>query len=136
MARFSARCSCGAVRCAIDHDIGMVVSCHCTVCREMSGSAFSSMVPTPAASIAIESGAESLSRYALSEVVTKHFCAHCGTPLFNTNTRMPGMHMFFLGTIDGHAALAPAMNVYCRSKLGWVDRVAELPSHAALPGEG
>ncbi len=100
----------------------------------MSGSAFSSMVVLPAASVAIETGGECLSRYALSDAVTKHFCARCGTPLFNTNTRLPGMQMHYLGTIEGHAALAPSLNVYCRSKLDWVDGLAGLPAHDAVPG--
>jgi len=134
MARFTARCSCDAVRCTIDHDIQTVVNCHCTDCRRMSGCAFSSIVVTPAVAVEIAQGVEILRAYALSPAVTKHFCSRCGTAVFNTNTRLPGLQMFYLGTIDGHEALAPSLNVYCRSKLAWVDRIAELESHAAVPG--
>jgi hypothetical protein len=134
MSRFTARCSCGAIRCAIDAPLDMVVNCHCTDCRRMNGSAFSSMVVAPANAVEVTEGASGLATYALTEAATKHFCTRCGTPLFNTNSRFPAMKMIYLGVIDGHERLAPSFNAYCRSKLGWVDRIPELTSFAATPG--
>ena len=134
MARFSASCSCGAVRCEIDHELETVVNCHCTDCRKMSGCAFSSMVVSPASATEVTQGRELLGSYALTEAATKYFCTRCGTPLFNLNTRLPGMRMFYLGAIDQHEKLTPSLNVFCRSKLGWVDRIPELESYADVPG--
>lgn len=136
MTKFTATCSCGGVRLEIDHDLTTVVNCHCTDCRKMSGCAFSSMVVSPESAGAVTRGAEAIGRYALSPAVVKHFCASCGTPMFNTNTRLPGLRMLYLGAIDQHDVLTPIMNVYCRSKLAWVDRAAQLPSHAAEPQSG
>jgi hypothetical protein len=136
MARYSSTCSCGAVQCEIDCELETIVNCHCTDCRKMSGGAFSTMVLSPESAGRVARGAEAIGRYALSEAVTKHFCTRCGSPLFNTNARLPGLRMLYLGTIDQHERLAPSLNVYCRSKLGWVDRMAELPSHASVPGGG
>lgn len=134
MTKFSATCSCGDVRLEIDHDLTTVVNCHCTDCRKMSGCAFSSMVLSPAGAGVFARGEEALGRYALSPAVIKHFCKSCGTPMFNTNTRLAGLRMLYLGAIDQHEILTPILNVYCRSKLAWVDRAAELPSHPAEPG--
>lgn len=133
MSRFSASCSCGAVRCAIDCELETVVNCHCTDCRKMSGCAFSSMVVSPASATEVTRGEELLSPYALSEATTKYFCKRCGSPLFNVNTRYPGLRMLYLGTIDQHETLTPSFNAFCRSKLGWVDRISELRSYAATP---
>jgi len=99
----------------------------------MSGCAFSSMVVTPASAAEVTLGRELLSAYALSEATTKHFCTRCGTPLFNVNARYPGVTMFYLGAIDQHEKLTPSFNAFCRSKLGWVDHVAELTSFATTP---
>lgn len=128
MARVSASCSCRAVRCSIDHDIQTLVNCHCTDCRKMNGSAFSSMAVSPTSAVEITDGKEHLARYAMSPAVTKHFCKLCGTPMFNTNEQLPGLSMFFLGAIDQDRDLAPSFNVFCRSKLSWVDHVAGLKS--------
>lgn len=136
MARYSCSCSCGAIRCEIDHDLETVVNCHCTDCRKMNGSAFSSMVVSPESKGDITHGREHLGAYALSEAVTKHFCTRCGSPLFNLNTRLPGFRMLYLGAIDQHVDLVPSFNVFCRSQLGWVDRLADLKSYAGAPDLG
>ena len=35
-------CLCGGVKYEIDGELGAVTNCHCSLCRKMSGSAFSS----------------------------------------------------------------------------------------------
>jgi hypothetical protein len=100
----------------------------------MNGSAFSSMVVSPETSGEITQGKELLGAYALSDAVTKHFCTRCGSPMFNLNTRLPGFRMLYLGSIDQHVDLAPSFNVFCRSRLGWVDHLADLKSYAGAPG--
>jgi hypothetical protein len=132
-APFSMSCSCGAIRCAVAHPLETVVNCHCTDCRKMSGCAFSSMVISPASATQLTGGEELLGAYALSDAATKYFCTRCGTPLFNTNSRHPGLRMLYLGAVDQHEQLTPSFNAFCRSKLGWVDRIPELTSYAATP---
>lgn len=133
MAARSAACSCGAVQYQVKHDLETVVNCHCTDCRRMSGCAFSSMVVSVASAGEFTRGQECLGAYLLSESVTKHFCARCGTPMFNTNSRLPGLRMLYLGTIDQHEDLAPSLNVYCRSQLSWVSHLSDFESHAGAP---
>jgi hypothetical protein len=99
----------------------------------MNGSAFSSMVVSPTSAVAISDGDQHLSQYALSGAVTKHFCSRCGTPMFNTNVRLPGLSMFFLGAIDQSQTLTPSFNVFCRSKLSWVEHLSQLRSFAGNP---
>jgi hypothetical protein len=94
----------------------------------MNGSAFSSMVVSPTSAVETSDVDQRLSKYALSEAVTKHFCSRCGTPMFNSNARLPGLSMFFLGAIDQHQDLTPAFNVFCRSKLSWVEQLSQLRS--------
>ena len=136
MSELSASCSCGAVRCEIAQKLETVVNCHCTMCRKMNGGAFSSMVVAPDAAVTFTAGEDALGTYALSEAVMKHFCRQCGSPMFNRNTRFPGFIMFFLGAVDGIDAVVPVFNVFCRSKLGWVDGIGAMMSYEASPDGG
>jgi hypothetical protein len=63
---------------------------------------------------------ESLSSFHLGESVTKHFCRHCGTPIFNRNKRYPGHLMVALGSLAEPQAVTPTANIHCESQLDWV----------------
>ena len=71
-----------------------------------------------------------MASYQVTPNAVKHWCKLCGTPLFNTNQIYPGMMMVYLGSILGCEALVPRANIYCSSKLEWVDSVATLKSYA------
>ena len=53
-------CLCGGVRYQIDGELGAVTNCHCSLCRKMSGSAFSSGSTIPTASFRFVTGEELL----------------------------------------------------------------------------
>lgn len=58
--------------------------------------------------------------FILEESVTKHFCRHCGTPLFNSNKRYPGHRMVAVGSLDDPTVVTPTANIHCDSQLSWV----------------
>lgn len=136
MSERTASCSCGAVRATIAHDPQMVVNCHCTMCRKMNGGAFSTMVAVPADALSFTAGEDDVAAYALTASTTRHFCTRCGTPLYNVNARMPGFAMLYLGALDRTDDLVPMLNVYCSTKLGWVDGLASAPSFDDVPDGG
>ena len=53
-------CLCGGVRYEIDGELGAVTNCHCSLCRKMSGSAFSSGSTIPTASFRFVAGEDLL----------------------------------------------------------------------------
>ena len=53
-------CLCGGVRYQIDGELGAVTNCHCSLCRKMSGSAFSSGSTIPTASFRFVAGEDLL----------------------------------------------------------------------------
>ncbi len=56
-----------------------------------------------------------------TERTSKHFCAACGTPLFNLNPAVyEGLVMVYAGTTDALQRQAPTMSIFCDSKLEWV----------------
>lgn len=122
-------CFCGVVNYKLNSAIMKVVNCHCDFCRSHSGAAFSSYAALPFASLEFTKGKESLSAFQIVDG-EKHFCRECGTPIFNINNKYPGACMVYLGTIENARDITPMVNVWCESKLGWVDSLSSIHSLA------
>jgi len=113
-------CFCKAVRYRITSAIPLAVNCHCNQCKKANGGAFSSLAVVRARHLEFLTGDDCLATYQLGDKVAKHFCRHCGTPIFNRNSGYPGRCMVALGSLDNPAAVTPTANIHCASKLAWV----------------
>lgn len=128
------QCKCGEIAFDYSNDAARVVNCHCDMCKQMNGSAFSTYVAIPSQHLAFKRGEPALASYAISEQASKHFCRRCGTALFNTNpVDYPGLRMLYLGTLSNFKEYVPLLNIYCQSKLSWVDRIGDLKGTDAAP---
>ncbi|MBY0577126.1 MAG: GFA family protein [Gallionellaceae bacterium] len=125
-------CLCGEVNYKLDSEIKRVVNCHCNFCRSHSGAAFSTFAVVPFASLEIAKGKEKISAFQFGGG-EKHFCGTCGTPIFNVNKKYPGLCMIYLGTLEKAGDITPAVNIWCESKLGWVDTLSSIHSLAQGP---
>ena len=67
-------CLCGGVKYEIDTEIGKITACHCSLCRKMSGSAFSSGATIPARSFQYVAGKELLKQWESSPGYFREFC--------------------------------------------------------------
>ncbi len=121
-------CGCAAIQFKIHRPARAVVNCHCRTCRQRNGSAYSTYCVISQDDLEVTQGQDMISTYALPGRGRKLFCSQCGSPLFNENIRYPGMFMVFLGALSGVEGLSPTLNVYCESKLGWVDSLAGMKS--------
>ena len=118
-------CQCGAVQYEVQGDPLQVVNCHCSLCRSMSGAAFSTYVVVREPAFKLVQGDSQLLVHQATERSTKHFCGSCGTPLFNLNpTAYRGLMMLYLGTLADHLSLAPRVDIFCESKLSWVGKLS------------
>jgi len=122
-------CACGEMRFEFNARVLNVVNCHCNSCRSRNGSAFSTYVALPHKALNIVRGEESLKAFRAG-AGTKHFCANCGSPLFNLNGKYPGMCMVYLGALENHAEITPRLNIWHESHLTWVD---DMPAIRSLP---
>jgi len=125
----SGSCLCGEVNYILNSEIMKIVNCHCNFCRSHSGSAFSTYAALPYTSFDITKGQEKLSHFQTGDG-NKHFCSVCGTPIFNLNKKYPGACMVYLGTLKTARDVTPTINVWCESKLGWVDTISSIRSLA------
>jgi hypothetical protein len=108
--------------------VRLVLNCHCEACRRRNGTAFSTYCVVAEEAMEITQGADAVTSVSAPSGSSKHFCSRCGTPLFNMNVRYPGRRMVYYGTLSNEAAISPAYNVYCESKLAWVDAVSAIRS--------
>ncbi|MEO8673572.1 MAG: GFA family protein [Tahibacter sp.] len=128
-------CACGSVTFRAG-DALQFVNCHCTLCRGLNGSAFSSYVVVREDSFVV-AGSDALCSHTVTDRTTKFFCGKCGTPICNANpTTYPGLRMLYLGTLANASELRPGMNIFCSSKLDWVDSMASLHGFAEAPTRG
>jgi hypothetical protein len=79
-ARHSGGCQCGAVRFAVNGLLGRAGICHCRMCQKAFGNFGAALVTVPAAALVWTRGQPAAFRS--SAIVTRGFCAACGTPLF------------------------------------------------------
>lgn len=121
-------CACGLVHYRIAAPVRSVVNCHCQGCRQRNGSAFSTYCVVAEDALRVVTGGDGIASYQLPDRGVKYFCRQCGSPLYSANVRYPGWRMVYLGSMAGAPELAPAVNVYCESKLAWVDAIANLKS--------
>lgn len=129
------RCSCQGVQFKIDLDqLKGIVNCHCNSCRSMNGSAFSTYAAVSETGFAWEDGEDLLQSYALSEKAKKYFCSRCGTPIYNANPKYPGIKIVYLGTVPDLVQMTPNANLFCESKLEWVDHLPAIQSFLKAKG--
>ncbi len=126
MQKLTGSCNCGAVQYQVTGDIKNIVNCHCNICRKMNGSAFSTYVAVSGDDFKLLNG--KLKRHKVSSHAEKNFCGQCGTPIFNSNPKYAGLKILHFGSLDNSINLEPKINIYCESRLDWLDKLPEITS--------
>lgn len=65
--------------------------------------------------------------------VTKAFCAHCGSPIYGKNTRIPDHLTLTLGTMDNASDLDVEVVIFERDKPHWDQLGRDVVSFATQP---
>ena len=133
MPDFHGACHCGSLRYSVIGEPLSVVNCHCGMCRSLNGGAFSSYVVIRQPDLVIDEKG-SLRNYQVTESAEHQFCGICGTPIFNTNSKHPNLAMLYLGAVQPGTGLVPKINVWCESKLPWVDAIESIKSFPQAVG--
>jgi hypothetical protein len=97
---YTGSCHCGQVAYEADTDLGMVVSCNCSICRKRG--ALLTFVPED--NFRLKSGGEALTDYLFNKKVVHHmFCPTCGVGAFARGIRPDGAKMIALNVrcLDG-----------------------------------
>ncbi len=128
--KIDGRCHCGQISFAAEVDPEAVGICHCTDCQTLTGSAFRANVSVAADKLVMR-GAEPRSYIKTAESGTRRrhaFCGNCGTPIYACAPENPPRYSLRIGTIAQRAELTPRRQIWRRSALPWVDRLADVPA--------
>ena len=135
MNQISGGCKCGRVSFSAEGPELQVVSCHCGMCRSLTGAAFSTYIVVREGQFRITEGSEKLASYEVTGRTSRHFCPACGTSLFNSNPETySGLRMLYLGTVAGNERFVPRINIFCESQLPWVTIPELSKSFQRTPG--
>lgn len=110
MATISGTCRCGDVRLSVRGEPLRVGICHCTDCRQESGSAFTFYGIWPASQFE--------SRGATSEFAGRHFCSRCGSRLFSVDDREAEIKLGILE--EAPTRLAPTYELWIKRREPWL----------------
>jgi hypothetical protein len=122
-------CLCGAVRYAVDGEIGQVSHCHCEMCRRIHGAAFGTYGAVPKENFRWVSGADSVNTYPSSETMARTFCSNCGSTLQAILKTEPDVIYLTLGTTDGDPKCRPECHIFVESKAPWHEITDDLPQY-------
>ncbi|MEX2499488.1 MAG: GFA family protein [Wenzhouxiangellaceae bacterium] len=133
MAYYTGGCLCGRVRYKGTEESGGG-HCHCIDCRKSSGTGHCSHMIVPESAFSVEGEVKFYDAPADSgNLVSRGFCPNCGSPVYSTNSGMPGMVFVRASSLDNPEVFKPQMVVYTDRAASW-DRIdGSLPSFAAMP---
>ena len=112
-----------------------MANCHCTACRQSTGSAYASLMFMKQGDVKITGTPKTYQHKSdTGNVMTKHFCSNCGTPMFTQNSAREGMLGLRAGLINEHEEFTPKANVYISSKMEATVLEDGLPAFQKMPG--
>lgn len=115
-------CQCGAVRFRVRGRLTHSSICHCRMCQKAFGAYYAPLISTRGATLDWTRGQPK--RFRSSNLVSRGFCAECGTPL---SYEAPDGIALAAGAFDDPAALPPTIQYGVEGKLPFVDALHSLP---------
>lgn len=132
----SGRCLCGASSFRTSAEAQFTGHCHCVDCRKSSGTGHSTHAVIPAEGFQAEGPIRFYDKAADSgSMVSRGFCEVCGSQMYSTNDRMPGMVFVRASALDDPGVLDPQMVVYASRAPAWDKAGDGLPRFDLMPSE-
>ena len=137
MTGFTGSCLCGAVAYDSKADPQVVAHCHCVDCRKSSGTGHGTHIVIPAEAFTVTGNVTFYDKPADSgAVVSRGFCPTCGSPVYSTNSALPGMVFPRASILDDPDQVTPQMIVYASRAPGWDAMDPALPVFPEMPDGG
>ncbi|MEH6790588.1 GFA family protein [Parasphingorhabdus sp.] len=129
------QCLCGAVSYEVEGDLQMCGVCHCKNCQRQAGSAYSVLFAIADDQITITGDLTTYEDHSDSgNVVHRHFCGTCGSPVKTSLPTQPGQTYIKAGTLDDTSVLHPQIHFWTGSKQPWVTIDANVAQMEGNPG--
>ncbi len=124
-------CLCGSVRFEIERAVGPFELCHCSRCRKVSGSAYTTWLGVRREDFRFLQGAEQVKTYErpVSESPPPYrtsFCSLCGSQVPDPTNSEPWFEIP-AGALDDDPLIRPDKHIYIEFKAAWEDIKDDLP---------
>jgi hypothetical protein len=123
-------CLCGAIRYSISAPVTALRACHCRNCQRASGTGGSVNAVVAEDAFRITQG--DTKRYddsatASGRTLSRHFCGHCGSPIYSHRNPRVGFVVVRAGSLDESAGLKIGAHIWTASARPWshIDPAAE-----------
>jgi hypothetical protein len=122
-------CLCGLVEFEADLPFSKFVKCHCSRCRNATGSAFAANAYVLPQGFRWLSGADKVARFDLSTArsFSTAFCRDCGSPLPHA-TRSGREIIIPAGSLRSDPGAPPTVDSCWQSRARWLSAVVNLPT--------
>ncbi|KAK5133512.1 hypothetical protein LTR08_007649 [Meristemomyces frigidus] len=132
-------CFCGKTRIKYTGDIQAAALCHCTDCRKITGSTYSTNIIVPGDGFEVTSGSpKTFSKKADGgKQITSHFCGDCGSTLWRDGETFGPSKVVKVGVMDDVEAMnnaKPAIELYAPARVSWVSGVEGADQLKSMPG--
>ncbi|MEQ8652573.1 MAG: GFA family protein [Kiloniellales bacterium] len=135
MTKLSGHCLCGAVSYETEAEPAMIINCHCTDCRRLTGAAYATLLFVPKDEVKISGATKSYQHSSdRGSTMTKSFCPTCGSQLFSENSAREGMVGLRAGNMDQPEQVKPQRSIFVDSKIPSTPLDPDLPSSGRMPG--
>lgn len=112
-------CLCGEIRYQITAEPGPSRVCWCRDCQRIASNGTVNVL-FPSDAIQITGTPSRHDKKADSgNLVTRRFCATCGSQLFSDSTGRPGLTVVRAGTLDDPSAIQPTTHIWAASAPRW-----------------
>jgi len=126
------RCFCGAVAYVVEDAFRYAGYCHCSRCRQHTGSAFSAFAGIEVDRFAVRAGAPDLLNLGDSPNGHDSFCRRCLSPLYSIVRARKFVHIR-LGSLIEAPSRKPDHHIYVASKAPWHEITDDFPQYDELP---
>lgn len=121
------RCLCGTFELTVEGSFGDVRYCHCSQCRQQSGTAFTANARIHRSQWSIRGPEDRITEYEHRPGRYKAFCARCGSPLYARSDHDPDDVRVRLGGFEGELDVRITGHVWVGSKATWYEIEDEIP---------
>ena len=121
------KCMCGAVHYEVADAFGYAVNCHCSICRQATGSAFKAFAGIERDRLRITQGEDSLLLFGGADSNDTR-CKVCGSFLFSVVRDGKFLHVA-MGTLVDDPTIRPTAHIFVGSKAPWFEITDDLPQY-------
>jgi hypothetical protein len=126
-------CACGGIKFEVDEVLALT-TCHCSICRKLSGSAFAAYAHVSKRKFRFISGEDLITHYESTPGSTRGFCRVCGSAAPGQAPYLPTVSVA-AGLLDDDPGVRPMLHVFVSSKAPWWEITDNLPQHEKwVPG--